>query len=201
MTDSEYTSTDIDLAKERLSKVEGWIQTFTGIQFWPMNPCSEDLDIIDIAKSLSQQCRYTGHTREFYSVAEHAVRVSRILPPEYKQWGLMHDASEAYLADMASPVKKFFLLYQEKEEQLHKLVAERFELSWPMPNKVTEADWIMLATEKRDLLGPEPASWGNLPAPHPDRIHPWEPKLACRVFTKQFKRLFGSTDNYRRIVS
>ena len=58
----------------------GWIQTFTGKKFSPLEPRREDIDILDIAHSRSMQCRFNGHCRQFYSVAEHSVRVARILP-------------------------------------------------------------------------------------------------------------------------
>ena len=54
-----------------------WAQTFTGRQFFPLDPDPQDIDIVDIAHSLAMQCRYNGHTDRFYSVAEHCVHVSR----------------------------------------------------------------------------------------------------------------------------
>jgi len=78
---------------------------------------------MDMAHALSQTCRYTGHYREFYSVAQHSVHVAQELiaagnSPEYCLWGLMHDASEAYLADLAAPVKRFIDGYRKLEENL-----------------------------------------------------------------------------------
>ena len=84
------------------------IITFTGKIIDPINPDPEDIDIRDIAHSLSQQCRFTGHTSEFYSVAEHSVLVSEAVPARDAALGLMHDATEAYLADLAKPIKAEF---------------------------------------------------------------------------------------------
>lgn len=73
------------------------MQTFSGALYWPMDPRPEDVNILDIAHSLSMQCRYTGHVSKFYSVAEHSVHVSNIVPKELAMCGLLHDATEAYL--------------------------------------------------------------------------------------------------------
>ena len=74
-----------------------WIQTYLGIQFWPLDPRPEEVMLFDIAHSLSNMCRFTGHCREFYSVAQHSVIVSQNVPREDAAWGLLHDASEAYM--------------------------------------------------------------------------------------------------------
>ena len=76
----------------------GWIQTYTGRQFWPLDPRIEDIDIHDIAHALSHQCRYSGHCLRFYSVAEHSVLLSHHVAGEHMLWALLHDAWEAYLA-------------------------------------------------------------------------------------------------------
>src|ERR1017187_10636100 len=86
----------------------GSITTFSGIHFWPLLPNPADIRIEDIAHALSNQCRFAGHAREFYSVAEHSVRVSQLCPPEDALWGLLHDASEAYLTDV--PAAAVFII-------------------------------------------------------------------------------------------
>jgi 5'-deoxynucleotidase YfbR-like HD superfamily hydrolase len=102
-----------------------WIQTFTGRQFWPLDPRPEDIELLDIAHALANKCRYTGHTRSFYSVAQHSVLVSEIVPAADAHWGLLHDASEAYLPDVARPVKRELAGFQEIENRLMGCVAER----------------------------------------------------------------------------
>jgi hypothetical protein len=72
----------------------GSITTFSDVRFWPLLPNPDDIRIEDIAHALSNQCRFAGHAREFYSVAEHCVRVSQLCRPEEALWGLLHDASE-----------------------------------------------------------------------------------------------------------
>jgi len=175
------------------------IRTYTQLQFYPMAPRIEDIDILDIAHSLSNQCRYTGHTRDYYSVAEHSVRMSHIVSVPNQRWALMHDAAEAYLSDMARPVKQHFPLFHEKEEVLLELIAKKYNLSWPMPTEIDEADYIMISTEKRDLFD-NAIQWTQLtdrPAPHSEVIIPWQPSVAFNEFTKRFKKLFGYVNDNR----
>lgn len=72
-----------------------WMQTYTGRQFWPLDPLPEDVFIEDIAHALSMQCRYAGHVTRFYSVAEHSVLIARCAPPEAKLYALL-GASDAF---------------------------------------------------------------------------------------------------------
>src|SRR4051812_6540197 len=83
-----------------------WMQTISGKAFFPLDPRPADVDIQDIAHALAFQCRFGGHVKEFYSVAEHSVRVSLICAHEDAKWGLLHDATEAYLSDIVRPVKR-----------------------------------------------------------------------------------------------
>lgn len=142
-----------------------WLQTYTGRQFWPLRPRGEDIDLLDIAHALSNQCRFAGHTRSFYSVAEHSVYVSRIVPPEWAAVGLLHDASEAYLMDVPRPIKGHLGGYREMEEALMWTVCARFNLTgnpaaWAA---VKYADNAMLAAERDQVMGIAPALWGALP--------------------------------------
>ena len=82
-----------------------WTQTFAGIQFYPFDPRPDEVKIKDIAHALSMICHFNGHTREFFSVAQHSLMVSYLLPAEHKLWGLMHDSAEAYIGDMIRPIK------------------------------------------------------------------------------------------------
>ena len=77
-----------------------WMQTHSGIQFWPLDPRPEDILIEDIAHALSNQCRFAGHCCFHYSVAQHSVLVSENVPAQDAMWGLLHDAGEAYLVDL-----------------------------------------------------------------------------------------------------
>src|SRR5690348_18006267 len=100
------------------------IHTFTGRTFCPLDPKPEDIDIQDIAHALSCQCRFTGHSRKFYSVAEHCVRVSLLVSPDLQLAALLHDASEAYLSDVARPIKRLPAMaeYRRTEEALQRQI-------------------------------------------------------------------------------
>lgn len=169
------------------------IQVISGQYIDPLNPDTERINIEDIAHALSNVCRFTGHVREFYSVAQHSVLVSYVVPKEFALAGLMHDASEAYLADIASPVKPHLSSYYDIEEALMSVIAEKFGFDWPMHPEVRKADLILLATEKRDLLPAHEEDekfWmfnGFPPLATP--IYPYEPKAAKVYFLNRFKEL------------
>lgn len=132
-----------------------YIRTFTGRKCWPCDPRPEDIDILDIAHALSLLCRFTGHVKEFYSVGDHSLRVSELCSEENKLWGLLHDASEAYLADVARPVKRneiFGAYYKKVELGLMDVICRKFNLSVPEPPEVKTFDNILLRTEQRDLM-------------------------------------------------
>src|ERR1700693_5499467 len=107
-----------------------------------MLPNPADIRIEDIAHALSNQCRFGGHAREFYSVTEHCVRVSQHCRPEDALWGLLHDASEAYLSDVPAPLKVLpaFKAYRAAERSLQWTIAARFEGAPEQPASITEAD-------------------------------------------------------------
>jgi 5'-deoxynucleotidase YfbR-like HD superfamily hydrolase len=110
--------------------------TYTGRTFWPMDPRPDEVSILDIAQALSHQCRFSGHTREFYSVAEHSVRVSQIVPAPHQLWALLHDAAEAYLLDWPRPLKQNGLmgwLYRRAERRLMRVICQRFV---PLPERI-----------------------------------------------------------------
>ena len=137
------------------TRVGGWIQTYTGVAFYPFDPRPSEIQIHDIAHALSMQCRFTGHVKEFYSVAQHSVLVALHCPQEDRLWALLHDATEAYLADVARPVKQHAVMepYRTIENDLERMICQRFGLPLEKPSSVTVADKRMLATEKRDLAG------------------------------------------------
>lgn len=159
-----------------------WLQTYTGKTFFPGNPRPEDIDIVDIAVGLSRENRYNGHTKEPYNVAQHSVMVSRIVPPEYALWGLLHDASEAYVKDLTYSVKSMLPEYKAIEKRILRVIAEKYGLSWPEPACVKEADMVLLATEKRDLMGEPPRPWRGLPEPLEQTLTPWLPTSSALIF-------------------
>lgn len=178
------------MTDERLP--EHSIYTFTGRRFWPLQPKAEEVALQDIAHALSNICRFTGHTNHFYSVAQHSVLVSRTVPAEFALWGLLHDASEAYLADISRPVKQQMPFYQEAERRLEKVIASAFGLPWPMPAAVKEVDTRMLMTEKRDVLVC-PWDFSRVHVadcqPYDFRIVPYSPSRAEESFFNRWHEL------------
>lgn len=168
-----------------------WIQTYSGKQFWPLDPRSEDLDIRDIAHSLSLQCRFNGHCSEFYSVAEHSVRVAGQLSEELALWGLLHDAAEAYLGDLTRPLKRQDQAqwFNDAEDRLLAVIAETYGLAWPMPQAVRAADDVLLVTEARDLMVTPPADWHLDAEPLSEPIEPLAPAAAEALFLAQYEAL------------
>lgn len=170
-----------------------WIETYTGRQVWPLSAAG-DIDLEDIAHSLAMTCRFGGHTRLFYSVAQHCVLASEIIAPEFALWGLMHDAAEAYLGDITRPIKSS--LYAERhdrrtlkpfakfEEELLQAIAARFFLPWPAPwEAIEQVDLLLLASERLALLNPGDA-WPSI-AEYIGReitINAWEPEYAKAKF-------------------
>ena len=168
-----------------------WIQTYTGRRFYPLNPQSEDVDILDIAHALSNMCRFNGHTRQFYSVAQHSVLVSCIVPIPLALEGLLHDAAEAYFADIVRPVKPHLFGLGEIEQRIHAAIAERFGIRAEMDERIKHADMVMLATERRDLLLPTDDEWACLDgiAPRFEQITVWDPETAKALFLERFEEL------------
>jgi len=167
-----------------------WIQTFTGGRFWPMDPHAEDVEIADIAHALSMQCRFAGHCIRFYSVAEHCVHLSHAVPAEHALWALLHDASEAYLADVPSPVKPFLAGYREAETLVMFAVCRRFGLDYEMPPAVHEADWRILGDERANLSACV-VEWSNPPPPLGIDLAFWSPGEAESRFLARFHELWG----------
>lgn len=166
-----------------------WIQTFTGKQFWPLDPRPEEIDIEDIAHSLSLLCRYNGHCKQFYSVAQHSVIISRLVPGHAKLQALLHDAPEAYLGDMGGPIKRFFPDFVAAEEILWRAICIRFRIFPTLNDVVKEADGRILSDERKVLLRTPPAPWRDFGPPLDIQIIPWTPIEAKEMFLDTFNHL------------
>jgi hypothetical protein len=182
------------MANKKTDRVGGWIQTLTGKSFYPLDPRPEDIDIYDIIHSLSLQCRFAGHCTSFYSVAQHSVLVSLVCKPEDALFGLIHDASEAFLVDIPRPLKQMqaFAEYRKIEKNLMNVICGVFKLPPEEPESVKWADMKMLATEARDLTVTEGRGWATQVEPYEFHIEPWSPEIARIKFTSRFHELtFG----------
>lgn len=192
--------TDEELLKHAVRNARGmhvrkgdWMQTYTGRQFWPLDPRPEEVCIEDIAHALSMICRYNGHCNEFYPVAQHSVLVSDALSEEYKLWGLLHDASEAFVVDVVRPLKPYLMGYKEIEQNVMNAIATRFELPLEIPEEVKRVDNAILADEMAQLMNKPPADWGLTEPPLGVTITPWVPAMAERIFLERFKWLTKTT--------
>lgn len=166
-----------------------WQQVFTGKQFWTMDPRPEEVDIEDIAHALSMQCRYGGHCERFYSVAEHSVLVSQVVPREMALIGLLHDATEAYCVDVPRPLKPFLSEYKGIEDRLWRAIADRFGLPHIMPKEIKVADNAVLLAEARQIMKPHPAPWCIEGEPADVMVWGHAPWMAKEVFLDRYRKL------------
>ena len=169
-----------------------WMQTFTGRQFYPLDPRPEEIFIEDIAHALSLMNRYGGHTLFPYPVGQHSVILSYLVDPQFSFLALMHDASEAYLCDIPRPVKYDLTNYTSIEDNLMKIISIKYKFVWPMPPEIKHADNRMLTTEKAQVLSPGP-SWEKYTE---DKYPPYDviikrqtPEESEKQFLERFKEL------------
>lgn len=192
-----------------------WIQTRTGLAVDLLDPRPEQIALLDIASSLSRLCRYTGHSRDHTSVAEHCCRVSDILlrrhittnSPAYAYeaaWaGLTHDAAEEITGDVSRPMKiamREVARLQGREESDFDVVAAVIERAcrkkvdphdrahvWEAA--VKQVDLEDLVSEKIVQLGSPPRPWTDKQKPHSYPIECWEPSRARREWLLRAVRL------------
>ncbi len=170
-----------------------YIRLHSGKKFSFVKPDINDIDINDIAHSLSKQCRYVGHTRSHYSTAQHCVLVARNIPNKYKLQGLMHDASEAYCSDINSILKSLLPDYKKIEKIVQDLCMKRFGLLEEIDPIVKYADMRLLATELRDLMPGD--DYKVLEKDFPllgEKIEPWGQDYSKYVFLQEFYSLYNN---------
>ena len=116
-----------------------------------------------IARGLSNICRFNGQCRTFYSVAEHSVWVSRVVPSEWALVALLHDAAEAFIGDVTKPLKNLLPDYQAIERRVECAIAAKFGLPLAMPEEVKAADRQMLWVEQRQIMNNRDGWHGTSP--------------------------------------
>jgi hypothetical protein len=173
----------------------GWILTHSGRRVDPLNLHPEDVDIEDIAYSLSNQCRWSGHCL-WYSVAQHCYLVSLEADEQDQLWGLLHDATEAYLVDLPSPIKRQMPEYVAAEHRAMRAICTRFGLPPHEPKSVTIADEVLLATEYRDIM-PHRVDFPALRAPRRLNIQRLSPDAARAAYMRRFEDLSSRTRFYK----
>jgi uncharacterized protein len=167
-----------------------FIRTFKGQEFHFNDVEHFKPDIAEISHALAHLCRFTGHTPEFYSVAQHCCLVWDHLPVRFKLAGLLHDATEAYISDLSAPLKHMpgMEYYNELEERLYSRIAAVFGLPGRLPREVVEQDLRALATEAKSFFGADVYHDWNLPyrAWNKTKIECWTSEQAERGFMERF---------------
>ena len=140
---------------------------------------------------MAHECRYAGHVKEFYSVAQHSVIVSRLCPPRDALWGLLHDGAEAYLGDVVKPLKVTgaFVEYRKLEVRMQAAICSRFGLPPEEPDCVKRIDKAMVAIEARDLLAPLLPDWEDRTCLLDIEIRAQDPRTARASFLDRFYEL------------
>jgi hypothetical protein len=168
-----------------------WSQTFRSLAFDYVKPTPGMVCIEDIAHHLANICRFRGACICFYSVAQHSVLLAQLVPPELRKPALLHDSPEAYLDDWPRPLKVAMkqLGVLAGMEKLYDSIAEVIGVKFGvelvnLAPEIKHADNVMLATEKRDLMGPPPMPWVALPDPLLSIIEPWSPERAELEFLR-----------------
>jgi len=168
------------------------IETYTGKLIDPLNPHQDDIEIVDISHALSMNCRFNGHCSEFYSVAEHSVYVSKLVPPEIALKGLLHDAAEAYISDVCYPIKLRWPWFKEAEDALLEVIFDKFGLSNDFPEELEFIDRGISILEA-DRLGIDvnnmvkPPGWDEREIDI--KINVWSPIVAESMFLEHWQRL------------
>jgi uncharacterized protein len=177
---------------------EPFIQTVSGRRINPFAPDPTAIDIGDIAHALANHCRFGGHSRRFYSVAQHScvvadVTAGRGVDRGAVLWALLHDAAEAYLGDLPHPVKhnsELGRIYRHAEKGLQQAILKRFRLPLTAPPVVAVVDRAVLAAERRVLMVAA-WDWPELEGVEVAEvtIEPWQPEQAAREFLERYERL------------
>lgn len=131
------------------------IRTNSGLYVNVFDTDPDTILIEDIAHALSMIPRFGGHLSRFYSVAQHSVlcfKLSISHGIEYGLSALLHDASEAYLLDMPTPIKNGLPDYKETEYKLMEVIAKKFGFEFPLNSVIKTVDAEALEIEWENLV-------------------------------------------------
>lgn len=173
------------------------IVTFSGKEFDVVTPDLDEICLEDIAHALSQTCRFTGHTEKLYSVAEHSVLCSNVADTiELQRACLLHDAAEAYLNDIASPVKRLLPKYEAFEEVLLLSVFRKYGLAQfdPWDDQIKYVDRWLLRSEIHQLMPQRAKAFDDIfceapPDEAPVSVYCWPAAYAKKMFLQRAEQL------------
>lgn len=171
------------------------ITLLSGKRFDYNAPGACAVEIEDIAQPLSQICRFAGQLPYFYSVAQHAVNTSYIVPPQFAYTALMHDTAEAFTNDIPTPLKVAVPAFKALETDIEYAMGERFGFQFPLPAEVMLADRQMLGLEMLHIRGQDPRDHAILDGIEFEHLLPlvelqtWTPRLAYANFMRRYKEL------------
>ena len=166
-----------------MQEPKNWIQTYSGAPFDFDNPEGHYFNVMDFAHALSMLCRYNGHTKRFYSVGEHLIRCSNLVPEKFAFEALMHDVSEAYMSDMPRPLKNIMGEYKTLEVRIETAIAKQFNLPVPMSPEVKECDNKILLIEREILMNDAPFPWNHYGTTPYTRTEFWNSMLNVSAYT------------------
>ena len=169
-------------------KNDAWISTSTGRRFHIFRPTEEEIVLEEAVHALCMLCRFNGHTSEFYSVAQHSIYVSMMCSEENALCGLMHDIPEAYIGDMATPLKRQMYAYNKVESKIWDIVSTKFRLPKKMPTEIKEADKKAFRMEWAYLMGGENIENEKFLIPR-EEFNKKTPAEVKEEFTKLFYKL------------
>lgn len=179
------------------------IECQSGTHFPFLQPTAESVVDTDIAYALANTCRFNGHV-PFYSVAEHSVAVAVRLPPHLQLAGLLHDAAEAYLSDIPSPIKQYLPDYCAMEDKIQAVIYEKYSINLTSAeiSEIKAADKDATATEAFHLLPSKGAGWTSVlftpQAQYAPRLLP--PPAAYKLFMHWFSSLTESLESKLTLV-
>lgn len=204
-----------------------WITTNSRTRFYPLDPQLEDIHIEDIASALSKTSRFGGHyDADFYSVGQHSVLVASVVNEEYMREyeagrvsrelmrqaslkALLHDASEAYYADLPRPLKQenaYLAGYRQLESVCQDLIYTRFQCAGNLDlQRIRVADveggnpfcYSMIKAADVEVLNAEACQIFTPALPWAGayrawiKIEPWPPEMAKDIFLQRFEMYGG----------
>lgn len=175
------------------AKPAALVSTWSGRRVDVFDPDPAQIHMIDIATALSRQCRYNGHTSSFYSVAQHCVLVSELVPPGDALAGLLHDAAEAYLPDVSCLIKPHLPGFEALENSLLAVIFGRFGLALPLPASVLRMDARIRSDEAFHFMG-DPADWTGMARPIGLHLRAWCMEEARARFLERYMVLSRDRD-------